>query len=165
MPAEQDGLKQHRKKAEPRGQPSHGAASLGHAELSAATMRRRHAWVADTNVVTPTPTTLKITNRNGRPSESRLWTWSGVAMPKSAMSGKTSATNPKRKNAMPPQVSVRAAVVSAMLRLALPGRPRRAAQRPNAAPAAAWTMSVPRPKKNPGSQPVAAEGMAGASVV
>ena len=45
----------------------------------------------------------------------------------------------------PPHSNVRAAVVSAMLRIASGGKPRRAAHNPNAAPATAWTHSVPKP--------------------
>ena len=60
----------------------------------------------------------------------------GVAIPKSAASGKTSAKIPNRKNAMPPQLKVFAAVASEMFRIASGGSPRRAAHKPNAAPAA-----------------------------
>ncbi len=51
----------------------------------------RQAWVAVTKVVTPTPTTVNSKTRNGRPSVSRLWMCSGVAIAKSATPGKASS--------------------------------------------------------------------------
>ena len=83
----------------------------------------------------------------------------------SAAPGNASPNTPNTAKASPPQVNVRAAVVSAIVRIASFGRPRRIAQAPNAAPAAACTHSVPQPNTNPGIQPVAADGIAGASVV
>src|SRR5207249_1989432 len=81
---------------------------------------------------------------------SRLWTGNGVAIASPATPGKASPKRPNRRKASPPQVNVRAAVVSAIWRIASCGKPRRTAHAPNAAPAAAWTHSVPRPKTKPG---------------
>src|SRR5205085_9821878 len=141
------------------------ARAHGFIAAGAASSRRRHAWVALTKLVTPTPSTAKTSSRKGRPSVSRLWTGSGVLTATPATPGKARPNNPNSTKATPPQVNVRAAVVSAMLRIASCGRPRRTAQAPKAAPAAAWTHSVPNPNTKPGSHPVAADGIAGARVV
>src|ERR1051325_10527192 len=171
MPAEQKCLKQDRRDADQRDSaagpclcrksaPVHGFMAAGSARR-----RRRHACVAVTKLVTPTPRTTTINSSNGKPSVSRLWMCSGVLTATSAAPGNASPNSPNTAKASPPQVNVRAAVVSAIVRIASFGRPRRIAQAPNAAPAAACTHSVPQPNTKPGIQPVAADGIAGARVV
>ena len=108
------------------GLPCHGFS--GNGAPPAATCRRRHACVAVTKLVTPTPATVNTTSTNGSPSVCRLGAGSGVDMPISAMPGKASANIPNSVKAQPPHSRVRAAVVSEMLRIASAGRPRRAAQ-------------------------------------
>jgi hypothetical protein len=108
------------------GLPGRGFSGIG-APL-APTFRRRQACVAVRKLVTPTPATVNTTSANGSPSVCRLRSGSGIDMPISAISGNARANNPKSVKAQPPQSSVRAAVVSEMLRIASAGRPRRAAQ-------------------------------------
>src|SRR6266446_4508759 len=169
-PLQQHGEDRNKRDPAPRRRCRSGVRVLGHGFIvngaaSPASSRRRQAWVALTKLVTPTPSTANTRSRNGSPSVSRLWTGNGVAIARPATPGKANPKRPNRRKASPPHVNVRAAVVSAILRIASCGRPRRTAHAPNAAPAAAWTHNVPRPKTKPGSHPVAAEGMAGASVV
>ena len=73
VPAEQDGLDQDGENAEQRDPAACAATqatdhgfSAAEATLSAMA-RRRQAWVVVTNVVTPMPTTMNSTSRNGRP--------------------------------------------------------------------------------------------------
>src|ERR1051326_4889377 len=144
MPAEQKCLKQDRRDADQRDSaagpclcrksgPVHGFMAAGSARR-----RRRHACVAVTKLVTPTPRTTTINSSNGKPSVSRLWMCSGVFSAISVAPGNANPNSPNTAKASPPQVNVRAAVVSAIVRIASFGRPRRIAQAPNAAPAAAW---------------------------
>src|SRR4051812_8717449 len=73
MPAEQDRLDQDGENAEQRDPAAHaGIQAKCHGFSAAAapfsaTRRRRQAWVVVTNVVTPMPTTMNSTSRNGRP--------------------------------------------------------------------------------------------------
>src|SRR5947207_12802613 len=124
MPAEQKRLKQDRRDADqrdraaPRHPRSERARAHGLNAAGAASSRRRQAWVALTKLVTPTPSTAKTRSRNGSPSVSRLWTGNGVAIARPATPGKANPKRPNRRKASPPHVKVRAAVVSALLRIA-----------------------------------------------
>ena len=126
MPAEQECLEQDRRDADqrdPAARPHPGsepARAHGFIVAGAASSRRRHAWVALTKLVTPTPSTANTSSRNGRPSVSRLWTRRGVLTATSAIPGNAKPNSP---NSQCPRRRGQRDIADRFLRQAAPYRP------------------------------------------